>query len=184
MDSIALCFLVVEATALEEGIDFGVAAHEVAEEDGRMFGAAFAEDFVAEGFSRGLVEDALFLELGKDIGIKHLGPLVAIVARRIASGKDMGEGSAGVGARDSGEQLLHVEALEILNGTFDGLGDGVEAEVGQTQAQLTDTEPSGEVFLSSPDFLDIIQWDGGSGLVVAGEGVEKLGLVAPILHHL
>jgi hypothetical protein len=48
MDSIVLCFLVVEATALEEGIDFWVAAHEVAEEDGRMFGAAFAEDFVAE----------------------------------------------------------------------------------------------------------------------------------------
>ena len=69
-------YVLDEAAAEHEGEDVGVAAHEVAEEHGGVFGAAFGEHFATEGLGGGFVEDAVFLEFREHVGIEHLGPFV------------------------------------------------------------------------------------------------------------
>ena len=60
----------------------------------------------------------------------------------------------------------------------------VECKVNPSQVQLTDAKPSGQVFLGSLDFAYVIAGDGVVGKIVAGKGVEELGFVAPVFHHL
>ena len=61
---------------------------------------------------------------------------------------------------------------------------GVECNVGHAEVQLSQTEPSGQVVLGGTDTVDVLGGQRLAGLVVAGEGGQELGLVAPILHHL
>lgn len=75
-------------------------------------------------------------------------------------------------------------ALIVLDGTFDGDGEGVEGHIDQSEAELTEAEPAGQIFLGGFDLLDVLAGDGVAGDVVTGEGVEELRLVAPVFHHL
>ena len=80
-----------ETHAAEQGFIVGLAAHEVFEEHCGMLGAATREYFVAKTSSGLLVEDAVGFETAEDVGIQHLGPLVAVLAAGVSATKDVAE---------------------------------------------------------------------------------------------
>ena len=79
----------------EQCFDIRVASAEGSEGLRRRPAAAHGQDLVAEALSGAPVEHAFgsarFLEGAERVGRKHLGPLVAVVARGIATGEDMRE---------------------------------------------------------------------------------------------
>ena len=80
-----------DAVQLSSGCDVRLAAAELDEGLERIAAAAAREDAVEEALRRGAVEDAALLEGREGVGRQHLGPLVAVVAGRVAAGEDVAE---------------------------------------------------------------------------------------------
>src|SRR5258706_174980 len=75
----------------QKGVDLGLAAAEGDEGFERRAAAPGGQHLAAEALAGGRVEHAVLLERAVGVGRKHLGPLVAVVARRIGAGEDVGE---------------------------------------------------------------------------------------------
>src|SRR5690606_38980833 len=75
----------------QQGADVGIAAAVVAEQPRGGAGAAPRQDRVEKLPPRVGVEHAALTEALEDIAAEHLGPLVAVVAGRIAAGEDVAE---------------------------------------------------------------------------------------------
>src|SRR4051812_30899539 len=75
----------------QKGIDLGLAAAEGDEGFEGGAAAAGSQDLAPEARARAGIQHAVLLEGAVGIGRKHLRPLVAVVARRVAAREDMGE---------------------------------------------------------------------------------------------
>ena len=175
----------LDAVADEEGVDGGVFTSEVAVEVGGVACASALEDGGAEAVGGGTVEDAVLLKFGECVGVEHFSPLVGVVAGGIASGEDVAEGGAGDAAVDGREDFdtLHGLTLEG-DGIADGLGDGMPCHVEIAEAELTHAGVAGAELGGADDLVYEILRDRFAGLVVLGEGVEKLFLGEIILIEL
>src|SRR5690606_27072894 len=82
----------------------------------RLAAAADAENALAKALGRRAIEHAGFLERGERVGCEDLGPLVAVIARRVAAAENVAESAweAVVGRRlDDGDLVADlVEQLE------------------------------------------------------------------------
>ena len=87
----ALCIVksVLYPVSLKQGVNGRLATLETLIKCHRMLGAAFRQYAVTETLCCGSIEYAFFLEYGKSVGIKHLCPLIAVVAGSIASCHDV-----------------------------------------------------------------------------------------------
>ena len=174
-----------DAVADQEGVDGGVFAAEVAVEACGMTGASALEDVVAEGVGGSAVEDTVFLEVGESVGVEHFGPFIGVIAGGIASGEDVAEGGAGHRSFDGFEDLdgFHGLALE-LHGVGHGSGGGVPCHVEVAETELTHAGVAGAELRGLHKFLDELVGEFLTGLIVAGEGVEKLALGEVVLVEL
>src|SRR6266498_131185 len=75
----------------QQRVDSRFAAAKRLERFERRTAAADGEDLVAEARTGPGVEHALLLEQAVGVGREHFGPLVAVVAGRVATGEDMRE---------------------------------------------------------------------------------------------
>src|SRR5262245_47511209 len=80
-----------DAGLLQQRVELWLTAAEIDERVERLAAAARREHRAPEALGRGSVEHAGFLERGERIGREHLGPLVAVVARRVAAAEDVTE---------------------------------------------------------------------------------------------
>ena len=151
-----------------------------------MLRSTLRKDAVAEPLGGGLVEDAVSLEYAESVGIQHLGPLVAVVARRIAAGHDVRE--------------LHRHArlgqLFAEDGLLPGFlfkGDDVFRErfalcvvghVEQSEAHLAQTCHACHEVSAAHDAVDQLVGNHLARLVMKGEGLQELALNGEILHEL
>ena len=144
-----------DAVAGQEGVDGGVFAAEVAVEACGMTGASALEDVVAEGIGGGAVEDPISLEVGKSVGVEHLGPFIGVITGGIASGEDVAEGGAGHRAFHGFKDLdgFHSLALE-LDGVGHGSGGGVPSHVEVAETELTHAGVAGAELRGLHEFLD------------------------------
>ena len=171
-----------------------------------MFGAALRQYLAAERRGGGAVEDALLLEAGEDVGIQHLGPLVAVVAAGIAATEDVAEVRRRAASRHPRQQVGHGSSLngfrielrienwelgiivrvsQIINYQFSIFNlRSVESDVGVAQVQLPQAQPPRHVVLRGTYLVDVFRRQHLAALPVAGEGRQEFGLVAPVLHHL
>src|SRR6476619_8486500 len=83
----------------QKRVDLGLAAAEGDEGFERRAAAAGGEHLAAETLAGGGVEHAVLLEGAEGVGGEHFRPLVAVAARGVRAGEDMGElvGEAVVG---------------------------------------------------------------------------------------
>lgn len=135
------------------------------------------------------VEHPLFLEAGKGIGIQHLCPLVAVVARGIAGGaaeevaevEDVGLGPGGV-LRGVALKCFFDKVIEVrLVGEWPV---DVQCQVHLAEAELAHIGAGFHVVARRDHLFEEVLRDGFVRLVVAGKAVEALPLPAPILHDL
>src|SRR5690554_7278181 len=176
-----------DAAVAQQGLDAGLAAAEGAEQLRGIPGAALLEDLSAEAPARLRVEDTRFLEGAPGIGGEHLGPLVAVVARRIAAGEDMAEAvleavEGGAGHHRDGVAHLVEQRLDLAGRGGHELV--VQAQVEDRELQLAHHAHGG---LEVPGRLQLGKQLGGQRLAavdVAGDQVEALALPAVVLHEL
>ena len=97
----------------QQRVDLGLAAAEGLEGFQRRAAAAHCQDLAPEALASLGVEQAALaraglLEGGEGVGRQHLGPLVAVVARRVAAGEDVREAvrEAVPGGRDHHRDFL------------------------------------------------------------------------------
>mmetsp|Transcript_23772 Transcript_23772/g.73905 ORF Transcript_23772/g.73905 Transcript_23772/m.73905 type:complete len:226 (-) Transcript_23772:282-959(-) len=156
-----------------------------------MAAAAEGEHSVAELDAkvahRRLVLEALLLEGAKGVRCHHLGPLVGVVAGRVAACEDVREAAqelvVGQGGEDSvvcGHLRLHVKGRLVPAGR-----EGrVEVHVELGEVELTEhAQPRVEVACALHLGKEV-GWEGLPSLVVPCEGVKRGLVVAPVLHEL
>src|SRR5690606_38507258 len=91
---------------LEQCVGLGRTPAERDERVERLAAAADAENALAKALGRRAIEHAGFLERGERVGCEDLGPLVAVIARRVAAAENVAESAweAVVGRRlDDGD---------------------------------------------------------------------------------
>ena len=127
----------LDAVALQQGVDGGVFAAESAVELGGMGGATLLKHILAERACGLGIEDTILLEVGEGIGVEHLGPFVGVVACGIAAGEDMAEGGAGHGAFHRLKNLHGAHGLCLEgHGVGDGVGGGVPCHIEIPESEL------------------------------------------------
>ncbi len=131
---------------------------------------------MAERICRGLVKYAVLLEVGKCIGVEHLGPLVAVVPGGVSAGKDVAElGRHALGV--VGEHLHPRDGLGLKGGGIvDRRLGSVPRHVEVAKHELAQAGVCGAVALGGHEAVYLLLRDGLAGEVVAGKGVEKLAL--------
>ncbi len=92
--------LLREPPSLEQGFNLGLGTPEPLVERHGIFGSTSRQDVLSEGFRGCLVKEAGLLERLESVRIEHLGPDVAIVARRVSAGKDVVEIGAPISDHD------------------------------------------------------------------------------------
>ncbi|RYE82010.1 MAG: hypothetical protein EOO75_21340, partial [Myxococcales bacterium] len=130
-----------EAEALEQRLDAGLGAAEAPEQLPRLLAVAALEDLAPEAVAGGPVEDAALAEHVEGVGVEHLGPLVRVVAGRVADGarEQVGErGQHGVvvgqGRRRVPRQDVAPEGDRVeVRGQLER---GVQGQVGLGEAEL------------------------------------------------
>lgn len=115
-------WLFAEPHFLDQRPGFGFVAAEAHVEFHRMLGTALRKDILTERAGDLAVEDALFLEEREGVRLQHLGPLVAVIPRGIATREDMSECR---GHRRSGNYGQHLRRghrcdLELLDIALEG----------------------------------------------------------------
>ena len=90
--------------APHQRLGIGVAPHELAEHRVSVDRVATSQDRRHEGAPGGRVEHAGLFEATERVGFERLAPLVAVVARGVATGKDVAEAAQEAGARVFGPQ--------------------------------------------------------------------------------
>src|SRR6186713_1606047 len=70
----------------QQGVEIGIATHEVPKEFLRRLAVSLAEDAVAESGAGFRIEHAIAKETAEAVGIEDFGPLVAVIPGRIAHG--------------------------------------------------------------------------------------------------
>ncbi len=150
-------------------------------------GATLFQDMLAEGAASRGIEDALFLEQGKGIGGQDLGPFVAVVARRVTAGKDVGKA---MGEAVEGRRF---EGGDLITDLVQDLGDAsaasrvvfqVDAEVEEGEFELAGHLNGGLEVLGGPHALEEILRDRRSGFDMAGNQVQRFTLPAPVFEKL
>ncbi len=171
----------------QQGIHLGLATTEGAEQLHGLPGAALLQDVLQEGVAGLRIEDPLLLEAGEGIGGEHLGPLVAVVARRIAPCEDVGEAVLEAVERrrrhhrhlaahlaQQRRDLVRVGRVKLL----------VQAEVEQGELQLAQHLHRRLEVAGRHHLLQQIRRQRLPGLVMAGDKGQRLGLPAPVFQEL
>mmetsp|Transcript_27760 Transcript_27760/g.65566 ORF Transcript_27760/g.65566 Transcript_27760/m.65566 type:complete len:616 (+) Transcript_27760:208-2055(+) len=183
-----------EAIVLEQRLGRGVAAAEGAEHLGGMLAAAQGEHGVAEAAADGahllLVVEADLLEGGEGVGRQDLGPLVRVVARRVAASEDVPERAEEAvllqrrqHRHRGGEAPLHVE------GGLRGVGrvvPMVQLHVERAEVELPAHDHARLECLLLAQLLEELARQRLTRLVVLGQprAVDRRLVVAPVLHEL
>mmetsp|Transcript_13824 Transcript_13824/g.44458 ORF Transcript_13824/g.44458 Transcript_13824/m.44458 type:complete len:835 (-) Transcript_13824:40-2544(-) len=141
----------------------------------------------AERDDRALVLEAGLLEGGEAVGGEDLGPLVRVVARRVAAREDVRERAeeAVLGQRREDRRALAnlLEAAEgvVLRGVEVGV---VQRQVAHSKLELAQHHRGGAVVLGRPQLVHRRLVDGLAALPVLGHPAQGAELVRPILHEL
>ena len=149
--------------------------------------ATLLEDVLAEGTARIDVEDALFLEKREGIGGQDFGPLVAVVARRVPTGEDVGKavGKAVEGRRLEGRDLIPYLLQDLVDPTTtERIVFQVDAEVEEGEFELACHLRGGLEVLGGPQALEEILGDRRAGFHMAGDQVQRLPFPTPVFQKL
>ncbi len=176
----------LDAIALEEGVDGGLLTAEALIEGHGVLGAALGEDAVAEAAGRGTVEDAVVLEYAEGVGLEHFGPLIAVVAGRIAARHDVGElyGHTGVGELRHDDGVFPGLLLKLHQVAGERLALGVVSHVEQSEAHLPQAGVGNVEVAAARDAVDELIGNGLARLIVEGESAEEVALDGVVLHEL
>ncbi len=166
----------------------GIAAHEVAEELGGIFGIAAGEDFFAEVATGLGVEDAFVLETGEGVGVEDLRPFIAVITGSVAGGvaEEMAEiEGVGFGGGLVGGLVFRGLGRDEGIGTLGGLRPyGVEGEVELAEGELAHGGARFAEIAGGLHFIKEFLRDGCAALAVAGKAVEADPFPTPIFHYL
>ena len=149
--------------------------------------ATLFQDVLTEGAARVGVEDAPFLEKGKGIGGQDFGPLIAVVARRVPTGEDVGKA---VGKAVEGRRLERGDLIPyLLQDLMDTATTGrfvfqVDAEVEEGEFELARHLYGGLEVLGSPQALEEVIRDRRAGFHMAGDQVQGFPFRTPVFQEL
>ncbi len=150
-------------------------------------GAALLQDVLPEAGPGGRVEDTALLEEREGIRRQDLGPLVAVIARPVAAGKDVGKA---MGEAVEGRGLHHRHPVaDLVEDLVDAPAPGrvvlqVDAEVEQGELQLPDHLHGGLEVLGGLHALVEVLGQGRACVHMACDQVQGLPLPAPVLQEL
>ena len=173
----------------QQGVELGLAAAKGLERLHGRTAAAHLQNGLQVALSGGAVGQAVgigaFLKRGIGVGTQHLGPLVAVIAGRITTRKDVAEG---VGAAAPGRRLQHrdLRAHPLLQGQqiLARVVFRVKQHVKQRELDLAQgLHPAMEVF-GGQHLVKQGPRQGFTGVYMSRHVAQHIPLPAKILHEL
>ena len=151
-----------------------------------MLGASLAQYLVAETLGYLLIEDAVFLEYSKSIGIQHLRPFVAVIPSRIAARHDVRKlhRHTRVGQLFAKDGFLPDFLLEGDDVVREFVLLRIVCHIQQSERYLTQTGRCRHEVTALDDAVDELVGQRFACLIVEGERAQEIFFDSEILHKL